>query len=377
MKSYRFKVETFREPIKKYVNHLRTDANEFILDGFEKNEDDEIELNLMIPIGKTEIEFKSHKFIFDSIEYEDIHGLFSRTAKHEELFLTILCDSRENAYILCKEFIKEVIEYNKNKIKNKVNISIYKPGIGWIILSQLPKRNMDTIYLESTKKDAIIKDIENFYNNEKEYHKFGIPHTRKYLLVGPPGTGKTSFIMALASLFDKSISMISFNQKLDDAGLMNIFNQLENDSFLVLEDIDALFINSDERSLTNSSAISFSGLLNVLDGFGRKEKIVILMTTNHMTRLDEALIRPGRVDHIVFFENANEEQIRQMFIKFFPKQIDIFPKFYGCISHKKISLALLQKFFFDNRECPDIYKKISDLNKLINIYTKEKKDIYI
>ena len=63
---------------------------------------------------------------------------------------------------------------------------------------------------------------------------------------------------------------------------------------LVLEDIDALFI---ERESTGaSSSISFSGLLNAIDGPASQEGRMLFMTTNHPDRLDPALIRPGRVD---------------------------------------------------------------------------------
>lgn len=43
--------------------------------------------------------------------------------------------------------------------------------------------------------------------------------------------------------------------------------------------------------------ISLSGLLNIIDGVASHEGRVLIMTTNHPEKLDEALIRPGRVDH--------------------------------------------------------------------------------
>jgi chaperone BCS1 len=377
MESYKFKITSGRLLIEKFVNHLRSDGKEFVYNGYSKNENDEIELDLLIPAGKTEIDFKSHKFVFDLIEYDDIHGINFTTAKHEELFLTIFCKSKEEACSLFKNFICDVDEFTKEKKIDTVQVSIYKAGSGWITLSRLPNRSMETIYFDKLKKINLIKDIIDFYTTEKEYHKFGIPYTKKYLFEGPSGTGKTSLIFALASHFNKSISMISFNQNLDDASLMNVINRLESDTFLVLEDVDALFTNREERSPTNNSDISFSGLLNALDGFGRKDKLVIFMTTNHLNKLDETQIRPGRVDYIVSFDNPNEEQIKEMFDKFLPNQTKNFQKFYDTVSHKKISVALLQKFLFDNRDCDDISQKIPDFNKLINIHMKNEKNIYI
>lgn len=59
--------------------------------------------------------------------------------------------------------------------------------------------------------------------------------------------------------------------------------------------------------------ISLSGLLNILDGVSSVEGRVLIMTTNHPEKLDEALIRPGRVDLQVAFTNATRSQIKELF----------------------------------------------------------------
>ena len=48
--------------------------------------------------------------------------------------------------------------------------------------------------------------------------------------------------------------------------------------------------------------VSFSCILNILDGMGRKHKMITFMTTNHLDRLDPALIRPGRIDKSLLFD---------------------------------------------------------------------------
>lgn len=61
--------------------------------------------------------------------------------------------------------------------------------------------------------------------------------------------------------------------------------------------------------------------LEVLDGYCYFNECMVFMTTNHIDKLDSALIRPGRMDHKIEFENANKEQIIQIIKYFYNKDI--------------------------------------------------------
>ena len=63
--------------------------------------------------------------------------------------------------------------------------------------------------------------------------------------------------------------------------------------------------------------MTFSGLLNALDGVASSEARIIFMTTNHFSRLDPALIRPGRVDVREFLGDAVGEQAQRLCSKFY------------------------------------------------------------
>lgn len=65
------------------------------------------------------------------------------------------------------------------------------------------------------------------------------------------------------------------------------------------------------------SSVTFSGLLNALDGVASSEERIIFMTTNHFSHLDPALIRPGRVDLQEFLDDAHGEQAKRLFVKFY------------------------------------------------------------
>merc|ERR1712146_608430 len=81
---------------------------------------------------------------------------------------------------------------------------------------------------------------------------------------------------------------------------------------LLLEDIDCLF--GDRESKTN---ISFSTILNVLDGFASKNRLITFMTTNYFNKLESALKRPGRIDYIHEFKYATKKQAKDMYNSYF------------------------------------------------------------
>ena len=115
-----------------------------------------------------------------------------------------------------------------------------------------------------------------------------------------------------------------------------LFAELPKKCLVLLEDIDTagLTHTRDEKHIvedvkpvevtpgsgttvvsTNSTngRISLSALLNILDGVASHEGRVLVMTTNHIEKLDEALIRPGRVDMTVKFDLATTEMIKTIF----------------------------------------------------------------
>jgi chaperone BCS1 len=80
-------------------------------------------------------------------------------------------------------------------------------------------------------------------------------------------------------------------------------------------------LNTDPQKLMfytrYQSSITFSGFLNALDGVTSGEERIVFLTTNHIDRLDPALIRPGRVDVIQLLDDATASQARRLFRQFY------------------------------------------------------------
>ena len=104
--------------------------------------------------------------------------------------------------------------------------------------------------------------------------------------------------------------------------------------------------------------VTFSGLLNALDGVAAAEERIIFMTTNHLERLDSALVRPGRVDVKALLDDVSDQQIRQLFLRFYEThdtEVDAFID--ACRVHserhgKRPSAAALQGHFVYYRDHP-------------------------
>lgn len=140
---------------------------------------------------------------------------------------------------------------------------------------------------------------------------------------------------------------------MDDNKLEQLVHTLPRNSVLVLEDIDSIFVKR-KASVTSPVQVSFSGLLNALDGIATTNGRILFMTTNHIDRLSPALIRPGRIDRKFFFDYASHDQIETMYRQFYPDaSLAILGEIIAKIGEVKITTAQLQGWFILNNERPE------------------------
>ncbi len=156
-------------------------------------------------------------------------------------------------------------------------------------------------------------------------------------------------MQVLAGEIDQNVCMVTLkDQNLDDQTFNQMLRDAPNGALICLEDVDALFSDdagaSTNKRAMSKSKLSFSGILNALDGVASHEGHIVIMTTNHREKLDKALIRPGRIDKEVEVKPASKDQMEKMF-KFFyndVKGIELAEKFSLGLPQHQISMAAMQ-----------------------------------
>lgn len=271
-------------------------------------------------------------------------GPVSSTRDPFREYFTIRILGRRREIVM--QLIAEAYEFAHPQTIDK--ISVHRPTHygDWNLGAWVPKRPLNSIVLPSDLANTLVNDIKMFLSDEAYYVKLGIPYRRGYLFYGPPGNGKTSAILGLATEFHMDIGILNLKStQMSDDDLSGALASTPPNTLILLEDIDCVV--SDRKV---DGAVTFSGLLNALDGLGSAHGQIVFMTTNYRDRLDEALIRPGRCDVQQEFPNASASQKVQMFHRFFPDS-DLGAKFLMQVPGS-VSMATLQKHMMEYRDNP-------------------------
>lgn len=256
-----------------------------------------------------------------------------------------------------KAWLEDLLERERSEPpKNKFRVYRWNVCQGYWYMESLQKaRKIQSVVLPSSLKDNIITDFEQFLDKSTKdwYSKHGIPYKRSYIFYGPPGTGKTSFIQALAGAYGRHVCFLQPNNpKFTDDMFKSCLQKAPEKSIIVLEDIDALFNN--RHSMNRSCPLTFTGLLNGLDGIGNAVGQIFVLSTNHLERLDPALIRSGRVDRKFEFGFATDEALQLMFQRFYP-DTNLSEEFVAATRSKadQVTAADLQQAFIANMNKSD------------------------
>ncbi|KAH6828491.1 P-loop containing nucleoside triphosphate hydrolases superfamily protein [Perilla frutescens var. hirtella] len=177
--------------------------------------------------------------------------------------------------------------------------------------------------MDARRKEEIIDDLLYFSKSQDYYKKAGKAWKRGYLLHGPPGTGKSTMVAAMANLLKYDVYDLELTAIKNNTELRKLLMNTTRKSIIVIEDIDCSLDvtaqrgrdggggNDDKKEGKDDpmkekmkkeekkgSKVTLSGLLNTIDGLWSAcpTERIIVFTTNHVEKLDKALIRRGRMD---------------------------------------------------------------------------------
>ncbi|GER27959.1 P-loop containing nucleoside triphosphatehydrolases superfamily protein [Striga asiatica] len=286
-------------------------------------------------------EFSGAKIWWASGETVPIRQSISFFPREDEKRYFRLTFHRRHRHVITSKYIPHVIAQGKaiavrerrRKLytNNRGDGGGYRPRL-WSHVAFEHPATFDTLAMDPVKKHDIINDLRKFADSEDYYKKIGKAWKRGYLLFGPPGTGKSTMIAAMANLLEYDVYDLELTSVKDNTELRKLLIDTSGKSIVVIEDIDCSLNLTGQREKKEdekedekdnnekkdkdeteklkeklkkleeggkkSSEVTLSGLLNFIDGLWSAcggERIIVF-TTNYVEKLDPALIRRGRMD---------------------------------------------------------------------------------
>eukprot|EP01041_Mallomonas_annulata_P014404 gene14404-30670_t len=183
------------------------------------------------------------------------------------IIISPLIDSQNDLNLFCNDLIKAS---ESTEVGSFTIFTWHIRHQYWRTESICKARSLQSVILATKVKEKLFNDVDRFLDPKTQtfYAKHGIPYRRSYLFHGVPGAGKTSLIQALAGKLNRNLYYIQpTDPEMTDDSLRSSIAEVAENAIIVIEDIDALFAK-DRSKKVEKSPLTFSGLLNALDGVG-------------------------------------------------------------------------------------------------------------
>jgi len=243
--------------------------------------------------------------------------------------------------------VSDEIDQKIREIRLYTNASVVGDGGAgrWKSVPFTHPATMDTVAMNAELKNKIKADLDAFLKSKQYYHRLGRVWRRSYLLYGPSGTGKSSFVAAMAKSLSYDVYDLDLSKVSGDSDLKLLLLQTNSRSLILIEDFDRYVAG------TSPAPVSLSGIMNFMDGIVNSccDERVMVFTMTTKDNIDPAILRPGRVDvHIHFplcdfnnFKNLASSYLGVREHKLFPQVEEIFQSGGTTMSPAEISELMM------------------------------------
>ena len=200
---------------------------------------------------------------------------------------------------------------------NRIIPSKVDPLVSLMMVEKVPDSTYDQVGGLEEQIKEVREVIELPIKHPEIFEALGISQPKGVIMYGPPGTGKTLLARAVAHHTDCCFIRVSGNelvQKYIGEGArmvreLFVMARQHAPSIIFMDEIDSIGGSRIDNDSKGDSEVqrTMLELLNQLDGFEESQNIKIIMATNRIDILDDALLRPGRIDRKIEFPNPNEK----------------------------------------------------------------------
>lgn len=289
---------------------------------------------------------------------------FYPTTSDEKRYYKLTFHKRHRSLIV-GDYLNHVLKEGREiKVKNRLRKLYTNNGSQWSHVVFEHPASFQTLAMDPVKKQEIIDDLTTFSKAEEFYNRIGRAWKRGYLLYGPPGTGKSTMIAAMANFLSYDIYDLELTAVKDNTELRRLLIETSSKSIIVIEDIDCSMDLTGNRKKekekeeesdpakkpptpaaegeSKTSKVTLSGLLNFVDGLWSAcgGDRIIVFTTNHVEKLDPALIRRGRMDKHIELSYCGFEAFRVLARNYlYLEEHDLFGKIRGMLEETQMTPA--------------------------------------